>query len=208
MTNIYSTKLPIKPVPCEEEKKMSCYDRFLGFYKIENKLSSLLNLLMSIFINALGFLVVTQVFLRYVFKSPKVGIEELTPLLALWSYFLGVIYSVRVRDHIGGGMLTLVCNNIKIIKIIRLIGSIMCFISISVFAYYAYNNMAMNYEIGRLSTYMRWPKWFWDFSVVFGFVFSAFYFVLQTMLEIIDISNVFKSENVIFIEEEGEKNNV
>lgn len=54
---------------------------------------------------------------------------------------------------------------------------------------------------------MRWPKWFWDSSVVFGFVLSAFYFVLQTILEIIDIFNVFTNENVTFIEE-GEKNNV
>ena len=207
MTNIYSTKLPIKPVPNKEEKKISCYKYFVGFYNIENKLSIVINLLMSLLINALGFLVVTQVFLRYVFKSPKVGIEELTPLLALWTYFLGVIYSVRVRDHIGGGMLTLICHNIKIIKVIRLIGSILCFISISIFAYYSFNNMAINFGIGRLSTYMRWPKWFWDFSVVFGFVLSTLYFALQTILEIIDVFNVFTNENVTFIEE-GENNNV
>ncbi len=207
MTNIFSTKLPIKPIPNEEEKVISCYKHFIVLFKIENKLSSIINLFMSFFTNALGMLVVTQVFLRYVFKSPKVGIEELTPLLALWAYFLGVIYSVRIRDHIGGGILTLVCKNIKIIKTIRLVGSILCFVSISIFAYYSYHNMAINFEIGRLSTYMRWPKWLWDFSVVFGFSVSALYFVLQTVLEVIDLLNVVKNKDVTFIEE-GESENV
>jgi TRAP-type C4-dicarboxylate transport system permease small subunit len=210
MTNIYSTRSPIKPVPTENEEIISCYKYFNCFYRVEKMFSYSLGIIMSLFTNALGLLVVAQVILRYVFKSPKVGIEELTPLLALWAYFLGVVYSVRIRDHIGGGILSLVCKNVTVLKTIRLIGSILCFVSISVFAYYAYRNMAMNFGIGRLSIYMRWPKWFWDFSVVFGFTLSSLYFIFQTILEAIDLFYVTKNKGVTFIEEiqEGENDNV
>ena len=101
-------------------------------------------------------------------------------------------------------------KNVTVLKTIRLIGSILCFVSISVFAYYAYRNMAMNFGIGRLSIYMRWPKWFWDFSVVLGFSLSSLYFIFQTILEAIDLFYVTKNKGVTFIEEiqEGENDNV
>lgn len=83
MTNIYSTRSPIKPVPTENEEIISCYKYFNCFYRVEKMFSYSLGIIMSLFTNALGLLVVAQVILRYVFKSPKVGIEELTPLLAL-----------------------------------------------------------------------------------------------------------------------------
>ena len=36
--------------------------------------------------------VVLQVVLRYIFKAPLFGLEELSRLIAVWVYFLGAIF--------------------------------------------------------------------------------------------------------------------
>lgn len=205
METVYSTQSPIKPVPEDKYKILSCYQRFNLFYSAESKISKVLSITMSIFTNLLGLLVVGQVLLRYVFHSPWLGVEELSPFFALWAYFLGTAYSVRVRDHIGGGIISLICKNIATLKIIRLLGSIICFITISIFAYYAYNNMAINYNLGRLSIYMRWSKWLWDGSIVVGFIISTVYFLLQTVLELLDILCLRNAKNVIWVDKEADK---
>ena len=159
-----SSRLPIRAV-ADEGKQLSCHKYFSVFYKFECYFATIIAIIMSVFTVALGFLIVAQVLLRYVFTSPWLGIEELSPLFALWAYFLGAAFCVRIRDHIGGGMLTLFFKNTYLIKVIRLIGSLVCFITITLFAYYAYTNMMANLNIGRLSIYMRWPKWWWDASM-------------------------------------------
>lgn len=132
---------------------------------------------------ALGLLMAAQVFMRYVISSPFLGIEELAPLLALWSYFLGMAYCSRDRDHIEGGLMTLVIKSPRAQLVIRLFGSVVSVIALLVFLWFAWGFAAFNYSIGRASPYMGFPKVIWDLSLVTGFTLMAFYGVLQVVAE-------------------------
>src|SRR5690554_2415690 len=133
---------------------------------------------------ALGLLMAAQVFMRYAISSPFLGIEELAPLLALWSYFLGMAYCSRDRDHIEGGVMTLVVKNPRRLLLIRLFGSVVSLIALLVFLWFIWGFAAFNYSIGRSSPYTGLSKTIWDMSMVIGFVLMSFYGVLQIIAEI------------------------
>jgi TRAP-type C4-dicarboxylate transport system permease small subunit len=140
-------------------------------------------ILVTVFI-LLGFLLFAQVVMRYGIESPFLGTEELAPMLALWGYFLGMVNATREREHITGGVLTLICKNIKIIQVVRIFGTLICLIATIIFGYYAWDFALFNLDIGRKSLYMRWPKYLWDFSMVTGFVLIGFYYVIQLVSEV------------------------
>lgn len=130
-----------------------------------------------------------QVLMRYGLESPFLGIEELAPMLALWAYFLGMIYATREREHISGGIITLIFKNKTVLQVIRLAGSFACLFAVCVFGYYALKFVSFNLDISRKSVYMRWPKYLWDFSMITGFVLMGFYYCLQIIAEVRGLKN-------------------
>ena len=157
------------------------------FYRLEARLAQVIAVAMVISTIALGLLMAAQVVMRYGLESPFLGIEELAPMLALWAYFLGMIYATRDQDHISGGIVALIFKNRTLIQVIRLSGSFACLLAVCVFGYFALKFAMFNFDLGRKSIYMRWPKYLWDFSMVTGFALMAFYYCLQIVAEIRDL---------------------
>lgn len=161
------------------------------FYPWERYLAGLFRwgaVLLSI---ALGFLMAAQVFMRYGLKSPFLGIEELAPMLGLWVYFLGMTNATRERDHITGGIISLLFSNAKTICFIRIFGTALCIVATLIFGYYAQKHAFFNFSIGRKSPYMGYSKALWDFSMVTGFALTGFYFILQFISESQQLASLF-----------------
>ena len=181
-----TTKI-LAPVPKDTDRGKGPYKILESIYKVEKFLAMVIENSMVFLSLALALLMATQVFLRYVLKFPFLGIEEMAPLFAAWVYFLGMAFVTRKRDHMGGGILILVCKNHLLIKIIRLLGTVICLFVVCIFCFYASKMAIFNMGLGRLSTYMRLPKYLWDFSVVVGFVLTELYLVMQFFLEMFDL---------------------
>lgn len=157
------------------------------FYRLEARLAQIIAAAMVLSTLALGLLMAAQVLMRYGLESPFLGIEELAPMLALWAYFLGMVYATRDQDHISGGIVALIIKNTTAIKVIRLVGSLACLLAVCIFGYFALKFALFNLELSRKSIYMRWPKFLWDFSMVTGFCLMGFYYCLQIFAEIKDL---------------------
>ena len=173
----------VKAVPVEAKARKSL------FYRAEARLAQVISVAMVISTMSLGFLMAAQVVMRYGLESPFLGIEELAPMLALWAYFLGMIYATRDQDHISGGIVALIIKNKTLIQTIRLAGSVACLLAVCVFGYFALKFALFNLDLGRKSVYMRWPKYIWDFSMVTGFALMGFYYCLQIIAEVRDLKN-------------------
>lgn len=183
LDNVVGTA-PIRPVP-EDGRILSPVHRGLTpVFAAERSLAWLMRATMFVAMISLGLLMAAQVFMRYVISAPFLGIEELAPLLALWVYFLGMAYCSRERDHIEGGMMTLVIKNPRVLLSIRLFGSVVVLAAVLIFLWFAWNFMAFNYSVGRKSTYMRLPKVIWDLSMITGLALMAFYAALQILAEV------------------------
>ena len=148
-----------------------------------------------LYVSIIGFglclagLMFAQVVLRYVFASPFVGIEELSLLFGAWFYFLGVAYVTRNGEHIHGGILTMVAKNRNVVRTVRLIMTLLSVAACLVFGYYAIKYALFEIQMGRLSSYMRWPKGWWSASLIFGFVATAVYMVLQAINQFADLKS-------------------
>lgn len=173
----------VKPVPDAEKAGQSL------FFRVEARLAQVVSVGMVVASIALGLLMAAQVVMRYGLESPFLGIEELAPMLALWAYFLGMIYATRDQDHISGGIVALIFKNRTVIQCIRLASSFACLLAVCVFGYFALHFAQFNLDLGRKSIYMRWPKYLWDFSMVTGFALMAFYYCLQIIAEVRDLKN-------------------
>lgn len=135
----------------------------------------------------LAGLMFTQVVLRYVFASPFVGIEELSLLFGAWFYFLGLAYVTRNGEHIHGGILTMVVTNQNTVRAVRLVMTVLSIAACVIFGYYAIKYALFEIQTGRLSSYMRWPKGWWSASLIFGFVGTSTYMVLQAVNQLADL---------------------
>lgn len=174
---------PIIPVPAPEDRDEPVYRGLGGLYAIEAKVAWLMRVIMFVAMIALGLVMASQVFMRYVISSPFLGIEEMAPMLALWIYFIGMAYCSRERDHIEGGVMSLVVKNRATLLALRLFGSVVCLIALVVFCKYAWDFTSFNIGLNRKSSYMKLPKYLWDFSMIFGFVLMISYMLLQIFLE-------------------------
>ena len=143
----------------------------------------------------LAVLMFTQVVLRYVFASPFVGIEELSLLFGAWFYFLGVAYVTRNGEHIHGGILTMVVKTQNTVRTVRLLMTVLSIAACTVFGYYAIQYALFEIGTGRLSSYMRWPKGWWSASLIFGFVGTVAYMVLQALNQFLDLKTHLRTAN-------------
>ena len=154
---------------------------------VESIFERLLYFFIIVFGLCLAVLMFTQVVLRYVFASPFVGIEELSLLFGAWFYFLGIAYVTRNGEHIHGGILTMVVKKRNTVRCVRLVTTVLSIAACTVFGYYAIKYALFEINTGRLSSYMRWPKGWWSASLIFGFVGTVAYMVLQALNQFLDL---------------------
>ena len=141
---------------------------------------------------ALAVLMFIQVIMRYVLSSPFVGIEEVSILLAVWIYFLGMGYATKMQEHIHGGILSLVVKDELVFKSVRLFGSVLCMIGACFFGYFASKYALKEIDRGRSSIVMQWPRGIWSSSMVVGFTLMVVYFCVQSFKEYLELVSIYR----------------
>ena len=144
-----------------------------------NTLVRLERALIIFFCLALAGLMVFQIVMRYVFVTPFLGIEEVTVLLGLWIYFLGLVHVTRTHQHIGSGVVRLFVQNAAVLKGIELFKLALCAASSAIFLYFTVLYWLKTDESGRASTYLSWPTTVWITSMLFGFAVATLLFVVH-----------------------------
>ena len=128
---------------------------------------------------ALPVLVFVQVLLRYVFRAPLMGIEELTLFPIIWLYMIGGANASRTRAHIECGILTLYITKGRsraIFNMIRITISVVvgCWLT-----YWAHWYFQYSLRSWKLSPLLRLPMFFAEMIVFIGLVLMVFYTVIE-----------------------------
>ncbi|WP_228550626.1 TRAP transporter small permease [Endozoicomonas sp. OPT23] len=129
----------------------------------------------------LSCLMFAQVIMRYFLDSPFAGIEEVAILFGVWIYFLGMGYATKAKEHINGGIVSLLVTDPYKLKILDLVRSLVCMLAAIVFGYFACKYALFVIEKGRMSLYLQWPKGFWSGSMILGFTMMVGYFLLDAV---------------------------
>jgi TRAP-type transport system small permease protein len=148
--------------------------------KILEKLQEYITMLLAI---ALPVLVTVQVLLRYVFRAPLMGIEELMLFPIIWLYMIGGANASRSRTHIECGILTLYITKGRsraLFDMLRITISVAvgCWLT-----YWAYWYFQYSLRSWKLSPLLRLPMFFAEMIVFVGLVLMVFY----TLIELFDV---------------------
>lgn len=160
---------------------------YSAFLKLEAAYAWVLKSSLAIFSILLGVLMFGQVLMRYLFNSPFLGIEEIALLLGAWVYFPAFAYTTRQGEHIRGGILALVVKSPTRIQMINICMSILSIGVCAVFGYFAIKYAMFDFDRGRLSSYMRWPRWLWSSSLIVGFTGTLLALVMQSINQFLDL---------------------
>lgn len=158
-----------------------------GLIRFERGLNWIFMTLMVFTGLGLAALMFGQIIMRYVLESPFTGIEEAAVLLGVWIYFLGMGYATREREHIHGGIVSLVVSDPVKIGMIRFSGSVICMLAACIFGYFACKYALFVIDKGRMSINLQWPRGLWSGSMIVGFAMMVGYFMLEAVNEYRDL---------------------
>ena len=161
--------------------------------KFERLLNTLFRSMMFIVGFSLAGLMFTQIIMRYVLESPFTGIEEAAVLLGVWIYFLGMGYATREREHIHGGIVSLLVSDPLKISWIRFVGTVISMLAACIFGYFACKYAFFVIGKGRTSINLQWPRGLWSASMIVGFAMMVGYFLLEAINEYRDLRKIRKT---------------
>ncbi|MEA5058494.1 MAG: TRAP transporter small permease subunit [Candidatus Pelethousia sp.] len=131
---------------------------------------------------AVPLIVVYQVLLRYVFKSPLMGIEELLIFFIIWLYMLGGSVASEQRNHIECGILTLYIKKDSHMKLFRCFKSVFSMAVCAWLLYWGYWYFSYSLKMWKISDILHIPMFFGESAIFIGFLLMFFF----GMLELID----------------------
>lgn len=145
-----------------------------GIYAVQNVVNSFL-LLVTV------FLIVTQVFLRYVLKAPLMGVEEILLFPAIWLYMLGGANASWERTHIECGVLTIYIKRPLTMKIFKLIKAIL---SVGIGCWllqWAYWYLTYGLRVQKTSAILHIPLILGQSAIFIGLLLMVIYAVVELL---------------------------
>lgn len=158
---------------------LSWLDRIVGVF-------ILLNLI------ALSVLVFIQVLMRYVFRSPLMGIEELCYFPATWLYLFAAVYASSEKTQLYARVLEIFIKEKKKVYLLRAFAAVVTTAILMWLTYWGYDLLKYSLRVEKLTDtlFIRW-------TLAEGSVFVSFALMLfYTFVEIIDYVLLYKGEDL------------
>lgn len=108
----------------------------------------------------LAVTMVVQVVLRYVLNQSLMGVEEISILFGIWIYYIGFVVVTVDNEHIKGGVFRAAPGSRRFV-IASALSSALCLAICLVFLKMSFDYNLFIAEIGRRSTFLRWPTLLW-----------------------------------------------
>ena len=143
-----------------------------------------LTLQKGILIVASLFLVIdvfAEVLLRYVFKHPIFGTDELASLVAVWVYFIGAAYATQTRTHIEGSFVSAFVKKQVVVDSVRLVVLIFTLIICVMFAYMSYDWCIWTIENNVQTTSLFFPTIYGEIAMLIGAILMIIYFSIEVV---------------------------
>lgn len=131
----------------------------------------------------IGLIVAYEVFVRYVFNSPTIWVDELSAVTQIWATYIGVAFALKHKD--------MIIIDIAFRKPDTLIRKILETFSLLIILVFSFVAIWYGFELWldstmkghKTDTYLALPKWFTQASVWVGF--SLLF--LQGVMEIVKV---------------------
>ena len=142
-------------------------------------LRKLENCVMIISTIILVTLVLTQVALRYIFRMPLMGVEELATMTGFWMYMIGAASGARERNHIRADLIHSIVKNVRAYEAIQSVVTFITFILACVMTSWCWNYVTWSLKAGEVSPALMIPMVFSQASLLVSAALMAFYFFIE-----------------------------
>lgn len=127
----------------------------------------------------LAFLVFVQVLLRYVFKAPLMGIEELMLFPTIWLYMIGGANASYERNHIECGILTLYIKRPVSQYLFNIVKNLIS-LCISIWlTYWAYWYFQYSLKLWKTSQILYIPMFYAESALFVGLVLMTIHTITE-----------------------------
>ncbi|PAB58482.1 TRAP transporter small permease [Anaeromicrobium sediminis] len=135
----------------------------------------------------LPFMVFIQVLLRYVFRVPLMGIEELMIYPIIWLYMLGGANASLERNHISCGILTLYIKRERTMQIFNITKALVS-LGVSLWlTYWSYWYFLYSLKVWKYTDLVKVPLFFGESALFIGLTLMTIY----TAVELVDYIQIF-----------------
>ena len=128
---------------------------------------------------AIVLLILVQVALRYFFRKPIMGVEELACLFGFWLYFTGAANGSRERSHIKADLIDVFIKNKRTLYICK---SVVTFITAclgAIFVEWTISYFQWSLKSWERSPALSIPMVYAQASLMVNAVLMSFYFFLE-----------------------------
>jgi len=126
-------------------------------------------------------LVLTQVALRYIFKMPLMGVEELATMTGFWMYMMGSASGARERNHIRADLIHSVMKNERVYRKIQTVVTLITFILACVMTNWCWNYITWSIKSWERSPALMIPMVYSQMSLLLSSGLMAFYFFIELL---------------------------
>lgn len=143
--------------------------------KLRIGISSIQGGLSFFLLSIVALLEFVQVLLRYVFRAPLMGIEELLIFPTIWLFFIGSANASLEKTQLNIDLIDVIVKSQKIIKISRIIKEVISLVINVWLIYWAYQYFLYSFRGGRESATLYIPLFYAESAFLIGFFIMGLY---------------------------------
>lgn len=155
-------------------KKLEQNFVFKAFLKLQSFLLIVCNL-------GSAFIVVFNVFMRYVLRVDFFGMDEVLLILMIWMYCIGGAYGSYEGSHITADILGSYIKDEKKLKILKVIQNLVSILVLVIMTFYVWKYLSWSFQKGGRSTALKYPLIIPQLSLGIGFtlmlIFHGIHFI-------------------------------
>lgn len=130
---------------------------------------------------AIVILILTQVALRYFFRMPLMGVEELACLCGFWLYFTGAANGARERNHIKADLMNVFIKNERTLNMGKAFCSLITLVLAGIFIQWTANYFFWSLAKPELSPALSIPMVYAQVSLLANAILMFFYFLVELL---------------------------
>ncbi len=152
---------------------VTAYTRILAVF------GSVQSFFLVFLMTGVSFLVFGQVLLRYVFRAPLMGIEELLFFPTCWLYLFGAVKASEEGVQVVARVLEIFFKRQKSVWLVRFIASCCSFLVLLWLTYWGWNYWKYAFRMNKESATLFIPMVWAEATVFISFVLMSFYTFLE-----------------------------
>ena len=149
---------------------------FFSLWKYLGKIQRCIMIVTSVLV---VILILVQVALRYLFKLPLMGVEELARMVGFWMYFVGAANGSRERSHIKADLLHTFIRNKSALFWAKSIGAFTVTILAGIMISWTWKYFQWSLKSWERSPALMIPMVYAQASLLVSAILMFFYFLVE-----------------------------